>query len=99
MPLRPSSATDWPSATASEMSESTTASPYPAVNPSIRRRSDIERLAQVDGLDPAITRDRVGCPLDEQRAVDQDRNAVGKAEHEIHVVLDEHHGHVLGQAR
>ncbi len=38
-----------------------------------------------------------GVALGQQRAVDQHRHAVGKAEHQVHVVLDQQHRHVGGQ--
>src|SRR5262249_56108196 len=49
------------------------------------------------GVGVRIGGERVGGVLDEEGAVHQDRDAIGEAEDEIHVVLDEHHGHVLGQ--
>ena len=54
---------------------------------------------EIDGLDLRIAGDLVGRALDEQRAVDQHRDARGEAEHEIHVVLDQQHGDVGGQRR
>src|SRR5690242_2424681 len=99
MPLRPSSASDCPSASASETSLSTTASPYPAVSLSMVRRSAIERLAEIDRLDAGIARDLVGCAVDEQSAVDQHRYAISEGKDELHVVLDQEHCHVGGQRR
>ena len=46
-----------------------------------------------------IARHLVRRALDQQRAVDQHRNAVGEREHQIHVVLDQEHGDVARQGR
>src|SRR3982074_1358223 len=97
MPLRPSSASDSPSASVREISDSTIASPYPALRRSIARSSGIEGLAEIDRLDSRIARHRVGLALDEERAVDQHRDAGREGEDDVHVVLDQQHGNVLGQ--
>src|SRR5689334_10524219 len=91
VPLRPSSASTWPSASASDISGSTTASPYPARRPWMERRSGIGRLAEIDRPHLRIARDLVGRALGEQAAIDQHRDAVGEGEYEVHVVLDQEH--------
>src|ERR1700693_167871 len=88
MPLWPSSASDWPSSSASEMSASTTAWPYPAAKRARPRSSGIEGLAEIDLLHPLIAGDLFGRSLDEQLAIDEHGNAIGEAEHDVHVVRD-----------
>src|ERR1700736_547731 len=99
MPLRPSKASALPAGMRNDTPSSTTASPYPAVSASIASTSAIGRLAKIDRLDARIAGDIVRGAFHEQRAVDEDRDAVGEAEHKIHVMLDEQHGDVFGQAR
>jgi hypothetical protein len=53
-------------------------------------------LAQIDGLDASIAGDLFGASFDEQRAIYQHRNAVGKREHHVHVVLDQQHADFIG---
>src|ERR1700716_1755712 len=91
VPWRPSSASTWLSASRSDMPGNTTASPYPARRPSIARRSGIGGLAEIDRLDPGVARHLFRRAFDQQCAVDQDRYAVGKTKHQIHVVLDQQH--------
>src|SRR6266566_7603612 len=99
IPLRPSIATLSPAGIASETSESTTASPYPAVRPSMTRRSGIQGLPEIDCLDAGVARNLSRQPIGKQRTVDQYGNPIGKREHQVHVVLDQQHGHVLRQCR
>src|SRR5262249_13985997 len=89
MPLRPRSASAWPSRRNSEMFDSTTASPEAAQRRSIARSSGIEFLAKIDRFDPRIARHFIRRAVDEQRAIDQHRDALRKREHQIHVVLDQ----------
>src|SRR4029078_5774495 len=76
VPLRPSSASTWPSPSASVIPGSTTASPYPARRPSIERRSGIGSLAEIDRLDLGIACHFVRRALDQHGAVDQHGNPV-----------------------
>src|SRR6516165_5964418 len=99
VPLRPSSASDCRSAMATLMSVSTTASPYPALRPSTRRRSDMRRLAEIDLLDAGVARDLLRGALDEHRAVDEEGDAASELEHEVHIVLDQQHRYVVRQRR
>src|SRR6476646_8369831 len=96
VPLRPSSASTWPSASESDMPDSTTASPYPARRPLMARRSGIDGLAEIDRLDLGIARHLVRRAFDQHGAVDQYRNPVGEGEHQIHVVLDQQYRDVAG---
>src|SRR6188508_1013245 len=98
-PLRPRSATLSPSAMASDTSSTTTASPYPALTPSSERRSAMTLVPQVDGLHALVGGDLARRALGEDLAAHQHRDALGEAEHEAHVVLDEEHRHVLRQGR
>src|SRR3954452_11535426 len=91
VPLRPSSASTWPSASESDMPESTTASPYPARKPLMARRSGIGRLAEIDRLDLGIARHFFRRAFDQHGAIDQDRNPVGEREYQVHVVLNQQH--------
>src|SRR5450756_698215 len=85
VPLRPSTASADCRWTDNEMSDNTTASPYPADRCSTRRTSDMgDILAQIDRPDPGVARDIGRGALDEQRPIDQHRNAFGEAEHQIH---------------
>src|SRR5882724_13100032 len=98
VPLRPSSASTWPSPSASDMPDSTTASPYPARKPLMARSSDIDGLlAEIDRLDLGIARHLVRRAFDQHGTVDQHRNPVGKGEHQIHIVLDQQYRDVARQ--
>ena len=95
-PLRPSTAS---------------ASPSPRRTPSERRwrrhsrRRDSTGAAQPCGSRRdrrrarADRRDRLGLAFGQQGAVDQHRDALREAEHQVHVVLDQQHRHVGGQGR
>src|SRR6478736_2289398 len=97
VPLRPSSASTWPSASVSDMPDSTTASPYPARRLSMARRSGIGGLAEIDRLDLGIPGHLVGRALHQHRAVDEDGDAVGEREHQVHIVLNQQHRDVTRQ--
>src|SRR5882672_11206082 len=98
-PLRPSSARLSPSRSVNEMSSSTTEAPYPAVTPSSASRSAMLRLAEIDLLDARIPGDLLRRAFRQHLATDEYGDAFGEAEHEIHVVLDEQHGHIPRQLR
>src|SRR4051812_13083925 len=98
VPLRPSSASTWPSPSFSDMPDSTTASPYPARKPSMARRSGIDDLlAEIDRLDLGIARHFGRWAFDQHGAVDQHRNPVGKRKYQIHIVFDQQNRDVARQ--
>src|SRR5262245_34378379 len=78
IPLRPSRASDWPSARAGEIPLSTTASPYPALSRSTVNNSGIERLAQIDRLHAGVARNLLRRTVDKQRAINQHGDAIGE---------------------
>src|SRR4051812_49418969 len=86
VPLRPNSASASPSASASEMSGSTTASPYPARRFWMRSRSGIGGLAEVHGFHLRVARHLLRRSLRQQSAIDQHGDAVGEREHQVHVM-------------
>src|SRR5260221_2335518 len=95
-PLRPSTASEPRSGTSSATSSRITVSPYPARSP-CRRSASAMRLAQVHGAHAAIGRDLVGAALDQHLSLHQHRDAIGEAEHQIHVVLDDEDRDIAGQ--
>src|SRR4051794_25255682 len=74
VPLRPSSASTWPSARLNDILGSTTASPYPARRSSITNSSDIGALAEIDRLDARIASHLVWRTLHQHGAGHQHRN-------------------------
>src|SRR5205809_403684 len=95
-PLRPSTARLPFFGTSSEMPSSTTASPYPART---SRSSSMLGLSEIDLAHARIAPDFVGRAFDQDAAADHDDDAAREAEHHIHVVLDEQHRELAGQAR
>src|SRR5229473_2914843 len=57
--------------------------------PSTARRSAMPALAEVDLAHAPICPDFLRRALHQDRALDQDGDALGEPEHEVHVVLDE----------
>src|SRR5262245_51233257 len=97
-PLRPRTARLPCSSTASEMSSRTTASPYPARTPSnASSGSAMTRTPEVDLAYARIGGDFLGAAFDQDATADHDDDAACESEHDVHVVLDEEHGDVLGQ--
>src|SRR6476659_1155153 len=103
-PLRPSTARLPFSGTSSEMPSSTTASPYPArTSRSVSRGSamacTMTRFAEVDLAYARIGRDFLGRTFEEDAPADHNDDAARKAEHEVHVVLDEQHRDLAREIR
>src|SRR5688572_26196555 len=92
-PFLPSTASDPRSGSSRSTSSSTTVSPYPART--LARLS--MSLAQVDVVHALVARDLVRRALDQHRALHQHRDAVGEAEDQLHVVLDDQDRDVRGQ--
>src|SRR6185312_15853629 len=61
--------------------------------------SDIFAVAEIDFADLGMVGDFVGRALAQYLTRDQHRDALGEAEHHVHVVLDEQHRDVVGQRR
>src|SRR5262245_15625383 len=86
------------------MSSSTTVSPYPArsLSSSSARsamtppsaRSSVTFLAEIDGPHLHVIHDLFRRALRENRALHQYRDFPGKAEHDVHVMLDDQHRNV-----
>src|SRR5450755_1703886 len=98
-PFRPSRASEPPASMENDTPSRTMASPYPARKPSTRRSSGNARLPEIDRLHAAIARDFVVGALREQGSIHHHRNPRRKAEHEIHVVLDEEDRDIGGKRR
>src|SRR5215510_11758399 len=100
-PLRPMTDTVSLEPRPRRMSSSTTVSPYPArilssssarsamVFPSTRSR--VTFLAKIDGPHLLVIHDLFRRALRENRALHQHRDFPGKAEHDVHVMLDNEH--------
>jgi hypothetical protein len=56
------------------------------------------RPAEIDLAHTGVGRDLLRRALHQDAARDHDDDAGGEAEHEVHVVLDEQHRDVLGEA-
>src|SRR5258706_16029265 len=55
-------------------------------------------LPQVDVSNTGIRANVGDASFDQDAALDKDGDALGEAEYEVHVVLDDEHGDILGQA-
>src|SRR5699024_7533901 len=92
LPLRPNSTMLPPAARDSDTSSRMMASPWPAHTFSKRSNSGMGSFSQIHFLDLGVMSNDVGRILDQQRTGNQYRNAFGKAEHQIHIVLDQNNG-------
>src|SRR5271156_6862581 len=61
------------------------------------RSSAIEFVAEIDRFDPRIARDLLWCAVEQQPAIDKNRDAIGEREHEVHVMLDQENGDLRRQ--
>src|SRR5262249_1109484 len=99
-PLRPITERRSPSASVSRTSPITPVPPYPAETPSsssAMRRSAMTRLppvvfAEIDRAHALVGRDLLRRAFGEHRPRHQHGDALGKAEHDVHVVLDDQYG-------
>src|SRR6185295_7957465 len=98
-PLRPSTATLPPSAISSEMPSSTTASPYPARTSARARSGSATARPQVDFAHAGIVCYFAGRAREQDAPPHQHDDPGSETEHDVHVVLDEEHREVLGEAR
>src|SRR5258706_9754089 len=55
-------------------------------------------LPQVDVSNTGIRANVGDASFDQDAALDKDGDALGEAEYEVHVVLDDEHGDIFGQA-
>src|SRR5438094_3555346 len=95
-PLRPSTASEPRSGTASATSSRMTVSPYPALRPARRNASGM-RFTQVNIAHAPIASDLVGRAFDQHLPLHQHGDPAREAEHEVHVVLDDQDRDVAGQ--
>src|SRR5688500_14549486 len=91
MPLRPRRVTASPSPMLSERSKSTWLAPY-AVSRFSTLSSNL--VSQVGAPDLGIGADLPRRSGGDHAAVDHHGDAVGEAEHRVHVVLHQQHGHL-----
>src|SRR5690606_3700023 len=93
-PLRPSSARHSPAPTFSDRSSRTTVGPYPAVTRSNARSLAIGHLplAKIDGTYVLVARDLLGRAMGHHPASLEHGDFFGEAEHQRHVMLDDHDG-------
>src|SRR5258706_11880170 len=86
-----------PCARGRSMPSNTCVPPYPAVTPFNVMFSGIERAAEVDRAHFAVGGDFRRRALGKDAAAHQHRDAIGKTEHEVHVMLDDEYRDVLWQ--
>src|SRR3954471_18105791 len=96
-PLRPSTASEPRSGTASATSSRMTVCPAPARSAD-RRNASAMRFTKVYGAHTPIGPDFLRRAFHQHLALHEDRNAPREAEHEVHVVLDDQDGDVTGKA-
>src|ERR1700691_2289888 len=108
-PFRPRTARPPCCGSANDTPSSTTAEPYPARTSSsassgsamMQARSArghfVERLAEIDRAHAGISGDLVRSALDQHAPAHHDNDPCGKAENELHVVLDEQDSYVAGK--
>src|SRR5258706_11156311 len=96
-PLRPMMDRLSPGASARSIPSNTCVAPYPAVMPFNASVSGIQRAPEINRTHLAVGGDFRGRTFGENRAAHQHRDAVGEAEHEVHVELDDEYRDVPGQ--
>ena len=96
-PLRPSSASERPSARLRSRPEKTRASPYPALKTSRRAAQPCASVSEIGFAHAGVGGDFGWRAFHQQAAGDQNGNARREAKHQIHVVLDQQDRHVGGQ--
>src|SRR5713101_4502614 len=79
------------------MSSRTTVSPYPARTSRRLSASATMLFAEINLMHPPVLCDLLRRPLDQHLALHHDGDALREAKHEVHVVLDDQDGNVLGQ--
>src|SRR3984893_17868935 len=89
VPLRPRTASDSPSLRLRSILEMTRASPEPPETCRNARILCIEALAEIDLPHPWVGGYLLHAAFGQQRAVHENRDATGEAEHQVHVMLDE----------
>src|SRR6185436_835503 len=87
-PFRPRIATLPPATIPSETPSSTIASPYPAVTPSRRNRSDMG-VSEVELPHARVSGDLGGRTFRDHASAREHRDPLSEPEHQRHVVLDE----------
>src|SRR5580765_7517249 len=95
-PFRPMRQITPPAGTSSETSHSTWLSPYATFTPLTSSMRGVPTAAEVDLDHPLVLLDLVHRTFAEHAALVQHGHRAGNAPHELHVVLDDEHGPVLG---
>ena len=82
-----------------ETSSMITVGPNPAVTPSSRSRPAMLAVSKINFTHPLIGGYFFRRTFEENRALHQDGNLLGKSEHQIHVVIDQQHRDLLWHGR
>src|SRR6266536_2755175 len=90
-PLRPRTASEPRSPSETLTSSSTTVAPYPA-RTAVRVSASAMPLAEIDLAHAGMLGDLPGRALAQDLALHEHGDALGEAEHEVHVVLDDENG-------